>query len=101
MLGGGRQAVVGKWGRVPDGGDWPKKQKKNDPRYMISDIKCKCEHLWHDKGENVGCWKYWFLVTGLKVQEVINSYVLHCFEFEELFILCNKMSVWNGDWIKM
>ena len=53
-------------------------------------------NMWHDQGEWVGCWEYWFWVISY-IKEVLHSLGTP----KNCSCLCNQMSNLDGVWIKM
>ena len=56
-------------------------------------------YLWHDQGEWVGCWEYWFWVTGLKRWQILMFYIV--LNFTELLMSLQPDVRLRWVWIKM
>ena len=71
---------------------------QTDLKYKYSDIiTCWQNVTW--SREWVGCWEYWFWVTGLKRWQILMFFIV--LNFKEYSYLHNQMSDWDWVWIKI
>ena len=54
----------------------------------------KPTNMWHDQGELVGCWEYWFWVTSFHKWQILMFYNGHCLKTSKHCSSLCKLDVW-------